>query len=65
MSSIVQSVLSFAAAHSALITQIEGMALNELISLIKQMSSDHPLFAEVAMAIVNLVEKSQGIQPQS
>jgi hypothetical protein len=60
---ILQAILSFASTHSDLIKQIEALALNELISLLKQMSPTHPLFAQVALTIVDKVEELQGITP--
>jgi hypothetical protein len=58
---LLQNLLAFASQHSDLVKQIEGLALNELIALIKQLSPNHPLFAHVALAIVALVEKMQGV----
>ncbi len=58
---ILSDLLAFGAQHSDLIKQIEGLALNELLALLKQIEPSHPLFANIVSSLIREVEKVQGI----
>lgn len=53
---IFQDIINFGMQHQDLLKQIESMALDECMVLIKQIAPSHPLFVQIAQKIVDLIQ---------
>lgn len=55
--SALDDIFAFGMKHSDLLKQIENMALDEAMVVLKQIAPNHPLFIQIAQKVVDLLEE--------